>query len=227
MTARWLWAVGLLFVAICAAGCSKRESSSQINDSCDRFPGLCESGDLLLQVGRAMDEAGAYRLTVNQENFVLPRWGGSDGGTVDVDLNSGDAVANLHRTGDGNYAIVLRDGETYFKRETCPNWAKIQDGAQVLAPFVITSDEIAHSKLIKILPSSTSAATGVARLDLEGVGEVTLEMEQHSLLPVRITSETLTSNGKPLEWTFSNWGDQVKVPPVSGDRLSGPGGNPC
>lgn len=180
----------------------------------------------MFQVGRAVDAAGSYRLAVTQQNYVLERWGGSDGGSVQVDLKASAAVADLRRTGDGQYAIVLHDGATYFKRETCPTWAKIQGGQDVLAPFVITGAELRSSKLIETLPPASATSTR-GRVDLTGVGEVTLEVETATARPLRITSATLTNNGKPLEWSFSAWGEKVSVPDTATDRLSGPGGNPC
>lgn len=227
------WAALLLTALLCAAAlaCSKRadHSSTPEPDTCDRFPNLCQTqtGDYLFQVGRAVGNAGTYRLTVTQTNYVLPRWGGSDGGTVQVDVKSGAATAQLQRTGDGPYAVVLRNGETYFKRETCSTWAKIQDGSAVLAAFVITPGELQASRLVSVEPSSPSAKTQVVRADLAGIGPVTLEVEKATGLPLRITSGTLTNNGKTLEWSFSDWGAEVDIPNVSSDRLSGPGGNPC
>ncbi len=180
----------------------------------------------MLRVGRAVDSAGSYRLDATQQNFVLDRWGGSDGGTMQVDIHGDAAVADLHRTGDGQYAIVLQGGETYFKRETCPTWARIQAGREVLAPFVISGAEFRGSKVVETLPPSSATSTR-AKVDLAGVGEVTLEVDTETGRPLRITSDTLTNNGKPLEWSFSAWGEKVSVPNTATDRLSGPGGNPC
>lgn len=223
----------LLFSAALVSGCSDRASKQPDpganRDTCEQFPAFCQgqTGDFLFQVGRALDSAGSYHLVVSQANFVLPRWGGSDGGDVSVNLKTGEAVANLQRTGDGQYAIVLTSGETYFQRSTCPDWAKIQDGAAVLAPFILTSDELQHSKLTEVTPSTPESKTHTVKLELQGVGPVSMEVEKATARPVRITSETLTGNGKPLEWSFSAWGEPVKIPPVSSTKLSGPGGNPC
>lgn len=227
------WAALLLAALFCAtaAACSKRDdqSATPAPDTCAQFPQLCQgqTGDYLFQVGRAIGDAGSYRLTVTQTNLVLPRWGGSDGGTVQVDVKAGAASAELQRTGDGRYAVVLRNGETYFKRETCSTWAKIQDGSAVLAAFILTPGELQASKLLSVESSSPAAKTQVVEADLAGIGPVTLEVDKATSRPIRITSDALTNNGKPLEWSFSDWGAKVDIPNVSSDRLSGPGGNPC
>ncbi len=220
------WAALLLAALFCAtaAACSERKAASVTTSTPAATTDL--SGGILPAAARAMDGATSYRLSVTEEDYVLERWGGSDGGTVDVNLKSGEAKANLHRTGDGQYAIVLKTGETYFKRDTCPSWAKIQAGQAVLAPFVITGAELRSSKLFETLPS-TSASSQRVKADLTGIGTVTLEVEKATGLPIRITSDTLTNNGKPLEWAFSDWGARVDIPNISSDRLSGPGGNPC
>lgn len=223
----------LIAALLCAAtlACSERADhrSTPEPDTCDRFPNLCtpQAGDYLFQVGRAIGDAGSYRLAVTQTNLVLPRWGGSDGGTVMVDVKAGAASADLQRTGDGRYAVVLRNGETYFKRETCSTWAKIQDGSGVLAGFVLTPAELQSSTLISVEPSNPSAKTQSVQANITGIGPVTLEVERATSRPVRISSDTLTNNGKPLEWSFSDWGTRVDIPNPSTDRLSGPGGNPC
>lgn len=224
MTTRW--AAVLLAALLCATtlSCSERDKQPTPPTT----PTLdSQAGDYLFQVGRAVGDAGSYRLTVTQTNLVLPRWGGSDGGTVRVDVKAGAASADLQRNGDGRYAVVLRNGETYFKRETCSTWARIQDGSGVLAGFVLTPVELQSSTLISVEPSNTSAKTQVVQANITGVGPVTLEVDKATSRPVRITSETLTNNGQPLEWSFGDWGAKVDIPNVSSDRLSGPGGNPC
>jgi|GEM_PF-5815038 len=219
-------------VSVAAAACSDREDAVSPDDSaqldnCERFPNLCELSDedLRIRVGGALETAGSYRVTVRQENLVLPRWGGSDGGTVAVDVKSGAAVADLRRTGDGQYAVVLRGGETYFKRETCPTWARIQDGTDVLAPFVITPEEVGRSRVLQTISRASDSTTLL--VDLAGLGEVTLEIDNGTGRPLRLWSGTLTNNGKRLDWTFDRWAERVRIPDVSADRLSGPGGNPC
>jgi hypothetical protein len=221
-----------LFAFIALAACSSREDDAtrpgdpENVDSCDRFPNLCELSDtdLKIHVGGALETAGTYRVTATQDNLVLPRWGGSDGGTVSVDAKAGTAVAELRRTGDGQYAVVL-NGDTFFKRETCPNWTRIQDGKDVLAPFVITPAEVSRSRVLETITNTAKTAT--IRVDLAGLGEVTMEIDNETGRPRRLWSETLTNNGKRLEWTFDHWGEPVRPPNASADRVGGPGGNPC
>ena len=195
----------------CAAGCSERSSgSSNLTNTSEA------TGSGLSAAAAAVEQAGSYRLVVEQSNLVLPRWGGSDGGEVLVDVEAGVAYARLFRTGDGPYEIVLSDGETAFKRETCATWARLQDAAGTLALFVVTPDELRRSSEI-----------GGGEYDLEGVGRVQLEFDADGR-PSVLRSKDLTGNGKDLEWRFEDWGTRVDAPkPGTNLRLSGPGGNPC
>ena len=228
-----MFVVLLAAVAVFAAGCSPRDDDgsrpddAENIDSCERFPNLCELSDkdLQIRVGGALETAGTYRITAVQDNLVLSRWGGSDGGSVSVDVKAGTAVADLRRTGDGQYAVVL-SGDTYFKRETCRNWTRVQDGKDVLAPFILTPDEISRSRVLETVSHGASSAI-LLRVDLAGVGEVMLELDSESGRPLKLWSETLRNNGRRLEWRFDQWGDPVPPPNVSADRVGGPGGNPC
>ncbi|MGE3076728.1 MAG: hypothetical protein AB7N24_21880 [Dehalococcoidia bacterium] len=231
-----LWLLAGMSLAMVA--CSERDKVTptpsvfpDIEATCTASPKSCMTfvgPSFFREMGRAMEGAKTYRIIAAQENLVLPRWGGSDGGSVSVDLAAGTAVADLRRTGDGQYAIVLKDGETYFKRETCPDWTRIQDGADVLAPFIIiTPDELSRSKGIEVLKSQPGSPLLTVKADLAGLGVVTLEVDKTTGLPFRISSDELTNNGKSLAWTFSDWGASVNVPKVSTDRVGGPGGNPC
>ena len=229
MAARVWLLLATVLLGLSACSIRDKNDAKPTASSCIQDPQGCQgqTGDYLFQVGRAIGDAGTYRLTATQTNLVLPRWGGSDGGTVLVDVKSSAASADMERTGDGPYAVVLRNGETYFKRETCSTWAKIQDGSGVLAGFVLTPDELQHSRLVSVEPSDTSAKTQVVQADLAGVGPVTLEVDKATSRPVRLSSDVLTDNGKRLEWVFSDWGAKVDIPTVVSERLSGPGGNPC
>ncbi|MGE0602076.1 MAG: hypothetical protein AB7J35_21975 [Dehalococcoidia bacterium] len=234
------WTSILLLLAgmsLAMMACSERDNVTptqsvfpDIEATCTASPKSCMTfvgPSFFREMGRAMEGAKTYQITANQENLVLPRWGGSDGGSVSVDLSAEAAVADLRRTGDGQYAIVLTDGETYFKRETCPDWTRIQDGADVLAPFIITADELSRSKVLEVLKSPPGSPLLTVKADLAGLGVVTLEVDKTTGLPFRISSDELTNNGKSLAWTFSEWGASVSVPKVSTDRVGGPGGNPC
>lgn len=121
-----------------------------------------------------------------------PCWGGSDGGTVEVDLDSGTAYARLFRTGDGDYEVLLRRGQSSFKRESCPTWARTQDGAGVLAAFVLTPGEVRSSRDL-----------GNGEYELAGLGRVSMELDSAGR-PAVIRSDWLTGNGQPLTWRFGN-----------------------
>ena len=88
--------------------------------------------------------AGGYTITVTASNFLLPQWGGSDGGTVQVGKDGKSAVARLRRTGeDSYYDIRYVDGQTFFKRGTCDTWARVPGGgADVLKPFLLTASHV-------------------------------------------------------------------------------------
>lgn len=187
---------------------------------------LVTTGNVLEQVSSAIAKAGAYRLEATQENLVLPRWGGSDGGTVLVDVTRRAAAAELYRTGDGPYSIVLQDGETYFKRETCPTWAHISAGSEVLAPFIFDATRLRQARALELGPAEGTRL--LVRLELPGIGQATMQVDLATFLPVRITAETASGTGaKPIAWTFSEWGQPVSISRVSATRDSGPGGNPC
>ena len=234
----WTWIILVLAgVSAASVACSERVKVAptpsvfpDIAATCAASPNSCTTSigpSFFLEVARAVGAENTYRITAAQENYVLPRWGGSDDGSVSVDLAANAAVADMRRTGDGQYAIVLKDGETYFKRETCSDWTRIQDGAGVLGPFMFTPDELSHSKVVEVLKSPPGSPLLTIKADLTGLGLVTLEVDRTTGLPFRLSSDTLTNNGKPLAWSFSEWGGTLSVPSVSTNRVGGPGGNPC
>lgn len=231
--------IGLaLATAAAAFGCGDRAESDSnpggSGDSAESPDGDFESPysaqELANRIQSAIDAQGAYTLLVEQTNFVLPQWGGSDGGEVTVGSGSRTAaVAKLARTGDGPYAIWLRDGQTYFQRTTCPTIARVPGGgSEVLQPFVfLGNDRIKEAKNLEAASGRTAL-----NLTIEGIGDAEISFTPGSFLPNQLTSRTATNNGKPLVWTFARWGEQPQ-PGVSSlaafdntpDR--GPGGNPC
>ncbi|MEO8541692.1 MAG: hypothetical protein ABI577_18270 [bacterium] len=235
MGGRWFVTVVLAVLTAAAVACSSHDQPDgsvsppvgETRVSAPRYIGPYSTGDFLDHIAEALETAGTYELAVKEINFVLPRWGGSDGGTVHVDLKTGNAVADLQRTGDGLYAIALYDGQTYFQRETCPTWARIQDAAGVLAAFIVTPEEVRHSRIIDVVATAPNSATFITRIDIQGIGVVTFEVEKSNSRPVHISSGNLTNNNQSLEWTFTNWGQSVAIPSIATDRLNGPGGNPC
>ncbi len=205
--------------------CSARDRSAEPLDgplARDSSP-----ADLAGHIQRALDAKGHYVLTVDQQNLVLPQWGGVDGGVVAV---SADAVlAELTRTGDGPYTMLRANGETYFKRETCTEWARVPGGgAGVLAPFVlIGNDGIAGAKGLQLLPGRTALG-----LEVPAIGKVTLRYDVQTYLPLELWALNEAGTARRLLWTFEY---DAPPPALDGPTLAGrerapdrgPGGNPC
>lgn len=171
----------------------------------------------------ALERAGGYALTVEQENVVLPQWGGSDGGSVRVSQDAQTATAELWRTGEGGpYSIIHADGQTYFRRSTCQTWARIPGGGKdVLAPFLF-----ARTKALANAVVVSASGTNI-EAEVEGIGRALVALHPTTALPVSIIAEGTANRGR-LKWTFSRWGEALtaKAPDTGGiDR--GPGGNPC
>lgn len=223
----WTLLLGIALAAGCVAliACSPREPSPEPLDG----PATWNSSaaDLASQIQRALDAKGHYVLTVDQHNVVLPQWGGVDAGVVGVSADV--VVAELARTGDGRYSMVRANGETYFKRETCSDWARVPGGgAGVLSPFVLTgNDGIAKAKRLQLLPGRTAIG-----LELPAAGSVILRYDVQTYLPLEIWALDAAGTARRLLWTF----DYDSPPPAfegpteagrqqAPDR--GPGGNPC
>jgi hypothetical protein len=224
------WTLLLGVVASAVGGlallaCSARDGSSEPLDG----PATWNSSaaDLAGHIQRALDAKGHYVLTVDQQNLVLPQWGGVDGGVVAVGADA--VLAELIRTGDGPYAMLRANGETYFKRETCTEWARVPGGgAGVLAPFVlIGNDGIAGAKGLQLLPGRTALA-----LELPDAGKVTLRYDVQTYLPLELWALNEAGTARRLLWTFEY---DTPAPALEGPTEAGrerapdrgPGGNPC
>lgn len=49
--------------------------------------------------------------------------------------------ADVERTGDGRYAVVSMNGNTFFKRSTCSTAARVPGGGpDVLKPFLLATN---------------------------------------------------------------------------------------
>ena len=61
--------------------------------------------------------------------------------------------------------------------------------------------------------------------NVPGLGVVSIEIDSSTGRPVRISGQ---NNGKPLTWTFSDWGSTFTVlQPGGAVQDRGPGGIPC
>jgi hypothetical protein len=212
-----------LAAVVTAIGLAVLLLSARGPDARSRFDRLSPD-EVLVRVQGALSQKGSYRLEVRGQNLVLPRWGGIDSGTVDVRLDGSAASADLERTGDGQYKIVLVDGQTYFQRSTCPSFTRVPGGgAEVLKPFVL-SDLVDPQHFNPIGVIDPPPVIGLRTPEL---GRIALELDPESFLPVRLSKNNNQSSGSS-EWEFSYWGERVSVDAPSGDVAdNGPGGNPC
>lgn len=173
----------------------------------------------------ALDCATAYRVTVRGHNFVLPEWGGVDDGTVVVVGRSG-ATAQLVRTGDGLYDMVLAAGATFYRRYTCPHWERRSGGApDVLQPFRLgPTGALASAQGSAVVATSASSLTVSARIS--EIGDARVSISLPGVLPLRIAWGAGVSSGT---WSITRVASPPPAPtPPSGPAPDqGPGGNPC
>ncbi|MBI2765761.1 MAG: hypothetical protein HYX53_07605 [Chloroflexi bacterium] len=180
---------------------------------------------VLARAQAALDAAGAYTIDVTATNFVLPQWGGSDGGVVEVNAAIPVARARLKRTGEGSYTVLLVDNQTFFERTTCETFARIPGGGRnVLEPFIIARNgRLASAQAVQ--PPLTSAAGIIVAANLEWLGPVTITLDAATMLPLTIEQQSAAPHAV---WAFRDWGKSVDVERPAGpiaDR--GPGGDPC
>lgn len=182
--------------------------------------------EVLVRMQRAVAQRGSYHVAVSAKNMVLPRWGGVDGGTVDVNRDAPAANASLERTGDGRYTMLLVGGQTYFERSTCPTWTRVPGGGvEALAPFLLAD-------LTDAQPLHPIGAVGnPAGIEAQSaqLGRVAVELDPATFLPLRLETHPGDANGDGgSTWEFSRWGEDVRVAaPDGGVPDGGPGGNPC
>ena len=189
-------------------------------------PRLPDSASAALQQAQAaLDRADAYTLRVEQTNFVLRGWGGSDGGTVQVADRGKSARAVLSRTGEtaATYIVVLVNNETFFQRSTCSTMFRVPGGEPgVLTPFLFGATQ-AFARATGA--SYVTGAPNTVEATVEMLGRVAIEIDPSTGRPVRVVGE---SNGQPLRWTFGDWGTSLSIPvPTGSAQDRGPGGIPC
>lgn len=214
-----------------SAACSDRDSAASPGPSASPTHstggplGTDTAAGTLTRIQSAVDKAGTYRIEVTATNFVLPQWGGSDGGTVEVDSGANRASAVLNRTGEGGpYTIAWANGQTVFQRATCKDWARIPgSGTNVLAPFILAGNG-AFAKLGSPAVSQDDRGL-VFRGTIEPLGPVTIVVDPATQLPRRI--ERRVAGSPDLTWTFSDWGKKLDIPAPKASYDRGPGGNPC
>jgi YHS domain-containing protein len=206
--------LSLSTVAILVAGCSQRTPPQQ------KAALSTSPAKALTQVQDAIDRADGYTMAVQQTNFVLPRWGGADGGDVHVGAHGTEAKARLKRTGETNatYAITYAGGTTYFQRSTCQESFQMPgEKVNVLRLYLLAAtDAIGHAKDATI-DGSTITAT------LAGLGRATIQVDASTMRPRTITASNASG---PVVWIFKDW-NGIKVSPPHAATERGPGGIPC
>jgi hypothetical protein len=179
----------------------------------------------------AVDHAASFEIAVKGHNFVLPQWGGVDGGTVTV-TRGGEVIATLTRTGDGLYTMYLVNKQTYFERSTCSHWQRVPGGGStVLSPFLwFTTRPLSSASQASIVSETATVAVVSATITSFGAGAATIWIARASSLPMKVTWNASASadNGSTTSWSFSGWGIAVAVSEQLGSPSDGgPGGNPC
>ncbi len=199
--------------------------------ACGGSSGLAPSspGEALERARRAAENAGGYKVSVQGHDLVLPQWGGVDSGTVEVGVDQSVARADLYRTGDGPYAMILVGGETFFQRTTCDHFARVPGGGlDVLRPFLWTESGLPATLSDPQYSAGASGDRIVVLADSELLGAVQIELERESYLPLRLLRADDGNGRGETEWLFSDWGSLPSVSKPAGEiGDQGPGGNPC
>jgi hypothetical protein len=182
--------------------------------------------EVLRAAQRAVDCAAGYRIIVRGHNLVLPLWGGIDDATVDVNAD-GTATASVQRTGDGEYLLVFRNGQTFYRRRSCDHWSRRSGGGgAIFDPFLWTrTRSLEQAGDARIMSSGQGAITVAATI--APLGPLTLTVDMGSARPSQLAASQ-QSSGTITSWTFDNWGRGVDLPAVAAPTPDGgPGGNPC
>jgi hypothetical protein len=192
-------------------------------------PSTPSAGDILQQAQLAVQESLGYRIKVTGHNLVLPQWGGVDGGTVQVGTQPAIAVAELERTGDGDYALLLFAGQTFFRRSTCDHLARVPGGgADVLTPFLWGVGGILGKATDPQFSAGPRTETIIILAEIEPMGPVQIELDPATNLPKSLVTPPDPVSGSEDKWLFSDWGavPELSAPPANLPDQA-PGGNPC
>jgi hypothetical protein len=193
--------------------------------------GTLSATSLLAAAQLAVDHAASFEIAVKGHNFVLPQWGGVDGGTVTV-TRGGEVMAMLTRTGDGLHTMILANKQTYFERSTCSHWLRVPGGGStVLSPFLwSTASPLSSASQVSIGSETAEVAVVSATINALGAGTATIWIARASDLPMKVTWTAIASadSGSTTTWSISDWGISAAVSAPSGSPPdNGPGGNPC
>jgi hypothetical protein len=190
-----------------------------------------DDAELLSAARKAVVNAEGYTVTVNGNNFVLPRWGGIDWPS-EVQLASDGHIASgtLVRTGepDATYAVIHIDGETFFKRSTCNEWFRIPGGGpDVFAPLLFTDESVLSGQYLRRVPWDGTAPRFEGASPRFGPVLVLLDPDNNRLLTVQTDNDTPDAAGS-FSLLFDAWGEVPRVErPTGRHEDRGPGGIPC
>jgi len=214
---------GLVLLAIFAAACSKDASSAPT-------PAPATSPETVLKRAEAaIQRASGYTIEVAGHNFVLPRWGGIDEGTVEIGASGPVALARLQRTGDGAYRMILVAAQTYFRRSTCSHDTRVPGGgADVFAPFLLASNGyLSNASGLTLTRSDDGRLVRIAGA-FGDLGPGAIEIDTATYLPTTLSTTANAAGGSQTAWRFTKWGEAPAVTAPAGDVPdNGPGGNPC
>ncbi|MGD1053328.1 MAG: hypothetical protein ABR950_05805 [Candidatus Dormibacteria bacterium] len=193
--------------------------------------GSVSATSLLAAAQQAVDCERSFELTVQGHDYVLPQWGGVDGGMVLV-TQDGEVLATLTRTGDGLYTMYLVNSQTYFERSTCSHWLRVPGGGStVLRPFLwSTTSPLSSASQPSIVSETSAVAVVSATIAALGAGTATIWITRATDLPTKMTwtASASAGSGATTAWSFSGWGTGIEVSEQLGSPSDdGPGGNPC
>lgn len=174
--------------------------------------------------------ADGYTITVTAANFVLPQWGGSESGTVEVGAGGTTASAHLRRTGeDSFFDIRFVEGQTFFKRGTCDTWARVPGGgADVLKPFLVAATNVLATAQNPQFVAADNRVVVDATIDGLGRALIQMEPETYKLVTIVFGDKPDNAGHTGFTFDFSDLGKALSVEKPSGDIPDrGPGGAPC
>ncbi len=232
----WILAVlAAVAVLLVSAACGSGKSSSKRTPTpgASSIAGTTATGtvtpaDALQRTEQTL--AAGYTITVTASNFLLPQWGGSDSGTVQVGKDGKSAVARLRRTGeDSYYDIRYVDGQTFFKRGTCDTWARVPGGgADVLKPFLLTASHVLTTVQDPKFIEADNRLVADATVDGLGRSLIQMEPKTYELVTIVFGDQPDNAGHRGFTFDFSDVGKPLTVEKPSGDVPDrGPGGAPC
>lgn len=220
----------VLALALVGAGCSDREGAAQTPATTPTpiaTPTPLPAGsDLLAAMRDALAVVAGYKVQVIASNFPLEGWGGVDSGFVTIGRDGTTAFADLVRTGDGGYSMILDHGETYFRRDTCETWEHLPGAAAagIFRPFAFNANDVFATATATKVEAGKRDKQVVLTLRTPALGVVQVTVNTETSLPARIFRDP-ASGQQPLELLFTEWGKgpNFRTPTGAPDATPGPG----